>query len=87
MKLLNYDKKTLILQNLQKAERQEPSAYTKSQYQILCNLIRRKHINKKFFDFILKELYGLSNWRELTYKQMYELIFVLSHYDYEKARN
>lgn len=87
MKTLNYDTRTLILQNLQVEEHEEPSSYTKRQYQILRSLIRQKHIKKQFFDFILFELFGLSNWRELTYKQMYELIFVLNHYNYTKERN
>lgn len=87
MKLLNYDKRTLILQNLQMAERKEPIKYTQRQYKILCNLIRQKHISKQFFELILRELYGLSDWHKLDYKQMYELIHILTFYDYTKVRN
>ena len=87
MKTLNYDTRTLILQNLRVEEHEEPNSYTKRQYQILRSLIRQKRIKKRFFDFILFELYGLSNWRELTYRQMYELIFILNHYNYNKERN
>lgn len=87
MKMLNFDARTLILQNLRVKEHEEPSSYTRRQYQILYNLIKQKHIKKAFFDFILFELYGLSNWRELTYQQMYELIFILNHYDYNRERN
>ena len=86
MKLLNYDKRTLILQNVQAVERQLPTKYTKRQYEILCNLIRQKNISKKFFEMVVLELYGVSDWHKLSYKQMYELIHVLTFYDYTKVR-
>lgn len=87
MKLLNYDAKTLIYQNMRHAEISPISdKYTHSQYKILCNLIRQKKIEKRFFDFLLMELYNLSNWRDLTYKQMYELIHILTFWDYEKEK-
>ena len=49
MKLLNYDHRTLILQNLRPIKRSIPDKYTKAQYRILCQIIRRKHISEKFF--------------------------------------
>ena len=86
MKLMNFDAKTLIYQNIRTAERQPvPDSYTQSQYKILCNLIRQKNIEKQFFDFLLMELYDLSNWKELTYKQMFELSHILTFYNYEKG--
>ena len=86
MKLLNYDNRTLIMQNLRSTHKEIPTTYTKTQYQILCNLIRQKHITKQFFDFLLLELYGLSDWKQLNYKQMYQLIHVLTYWDYKKER-
>ena len=87
MKLMNYDKRTLIMNNLRSTERQPVSGgYTQSQYKILCNLIRQKNIEKQFFDFLLMELYNLSDWKQLTYPQMYELIHILTFYNYEKER-
>lgn len=86
MKLMNFDKRTLILQNMLSNERETPTAYTRTQYQILCRLIRQKHISKQFFDLVLSSLYGLSDWKELTYQQMYELIHVLTFYNYHKER-
>ena len=86
MKLVNYDERTLILQNVRPAKQQVYDSYTKSQYQILCNLIRQKHITKPFFMFVLSSLYGLSDWKQLNYSQMYELIHVLTFYNYTKAR-
>lgn len=87
MKLLNYDKKDLIYQNLRTTKNKPISeSYTESQYKILCNLIRQKKIEKRFFDFLLSELYNLSNWKELTYEQMYELIHILTFWNYEKER-
>ena len=85
MKLLNYDKRTLILQNLRPVARQpQHDTYTKAQYNILYNLIRQKHIKKEFFDFLLLELYKLKDWKNMNYKQMYELIHILTYYNYSK---
>lgn len=87
MKLLNYDSKYLIMNNLRVAENAElPSSHTKAQYRILCNLIIQKKISKKFFDFIVKELYEVDDWKELNYIQTYQLIHVLTYFDYEKVR-
>lgn len=86
MKLLNYDTHTLIMQNVRSVTGEVPITYTKSQYRILCNLIRQKHITKQFFDFLLLQLYDLTDWRELDYSQMYQLIHVLTYWNYEKER-
>ena len=87
MKLLNYDHKYLIMSNLRTAESQpKPSSYTKAQYKILCNLIIQKKISRKFFEFIVSELYGVNDWKQLDYAQTYQLIHVLTFYDYQKVR-
>ena len=87
MKLLNYDNKDLIYQNLRTTENKPVSdGYTQCQYKILCNLIRQKGIEKRFFDFLLAELYNLSDWKQLNYKQMYELIHVLTFWDYQTEK-
>ena len=84
MKLLNYDHRDLIMQNVRCVKKETPSTYTESQYRILCRLIKQKKITKQFFEFLLLELYGLTNWKELNYEQMYELIHVLTFYNYKK---
>ncbi len=84
MKLLNYDAKYLIMQNVRAIPKEIPSKYTLCQYRILCMLIRQKKITKKFFDYLIYNLYELSNWQELNYQQMYELIYVLTYYNYSK---
>lgn len=86
MKLLNYDSHTLIMQNVRSAVQEVPVSYTKAQFQILCHLIRCKRISKEFFYFLLEQLYNLSDWKQLNYEQMYELIHVLTYYNYEKER-
>ena len=86
MKLMNYDERTLILQNLRPVTKQVHNTYTKAQYRILCNLIRQKRISEPFFMLVLSSLYGLNDWKQLSYGQMYELIHVLTFYDYTKAR-
>ena len=84
MKLLNYDARTLILENLREVEREKPTEFTVSQYRILCNLIKQKHITKKFFDFLLVELFELKDWRKMNYEQMYQMIHILTYWNYEK---
>ena len=84
MKLLNYDYRELILQNVRSTTQEIPSTYTKTQYQILCRLIKQKKIKKEFFEFLLLQLYDLNDWKQLNYSQMYELIHVLTYYNYKK---
>jgi hypothetical protein len=86
MKLLNYDKRTLIMQNVRSKAGNKPTTFTMRQYEILCRLIQRKQISKQSFDILLDSLYGLKDWRKLNYEQMYELIHVLTYWDYEKVR-
>lgn len=86
MKLLNYDERTLILQNLRLVTRQVNKTHTEAQYCILCNLIRQKQITEPFFMLVLSSLYGLSDWKQLNYEEMYELIHVLTYFNYEKVR-
>ena len=83
MKQLNYDVRSLILMNVKSAERPPvPDTYTRSQYRVLCKVIIQKRIEKRFFDFIVSGLFKKTDWKTLTYGEMYELIYTLSHYDY-----
>lgn len=87
MKALNYDIKSIILQNIKSAEKQPlPEHFTKSQYRILRNLIIQKKIEKRFFDFIISGLFEETDWKKLDYSQMYTLIYVLINYDFKKER-
>ncbi len=86
MKLLNYDHRELILQNVRSVTKETPQQFTESQYRILCRIIRQKKITKTFFEFLLWELYGLKEWKQLSYSQMYEFIHILTFYDYTKVR-
>lgn len=87
MKLMNYDREYLIMQNVKSVKRPPtPDTYTKSQYKILCNLIQQKHIKKPFFDFIISGLFEETDWKKLDYQQMYQLIHTLTFYDYRKER-
>ncbi len=88
MKLMNYDAKTLIYQNVRTRGQdiqKKPQTYTKKQYDILCRLIQQKNITEQFFYLLLESLFEVRNWKELTYEQMYELIHVLTFYDYGKG--
>ncbi len=86
MKLMNYDTRTLIYQNVRYPQAILPKNQTKRQYTILCRLIRQKKITKQSFDILLLELFGISDWKQLNYSQMYEIIFILTHWDYQKVR-
>ena len=87
MKLMNFDKRTLIMQNvradIQKVQ-EKPQTFTKKQYDILCRLIQQKKISKQFFSFILSSLFDeITDWKQLDYSQMYELIHVLTFWNYQ----
>ena len=89
MKLMNYDAKTLIYQNVRSRVQdveEKPQTYTKKQYDILCNLIRQKKITEQFFDFLLESLFELKDWKQLNYKQMYEMIHVLTFWNYQTKK-
>lgn len=86
MKLMNYDVRDLIMQNVRSPKKETPSKITKCQYDILCRLIKQKHITKQFFELLLRELYDLEDWKKLSYEQMYELIHVLTYFDYERIK-
>lgn len=89
MKLINYDKKDLIYQNMrtdvQKAQK-KLQTYTKTQYGILCRLIQQKKVTEQFFNFLLESLFELKDWKQLNYEQMYELIHVLTFWNYQTKR-
>lgn len=85
MKLLNYDVRHLIMGNLRKPVVNQPDRFTRSQYNLLCRIVIQRKIKKDFFNYLLSELYGLSDWRNMDYKQMYELIYILNHWDYKKG--
>lgn len=86
MKLMNYDTKSLIYQNLRSDVREvkeKPQTYTQTQYKILCRLIQQKKITRQFFDFLLESLFELKDWKQLSYEQAYELIHVLTFWNYQ----
>ena len=86
MKLMNYDTKTLIYQNLRSDVREvkeKPQTYTQTQYKILCRLIKQKQVTKQFFYFLLESLFELKDWKQLNYEQMYELVHVLTFWNYQ----
>ena len=87
MKLLNYDYREWIMQNVRTATKEVPNEFTISQYRILRRLIVQKRITKEFFDFLLIQLFDLSDWRKLNYLQMYELIHILTYWNYGKRGN
>ena len=86
VKLVNYESRTLIYQNVRSNRQQTPDTFTKTQFLILCRLIRQKKITRLFFEFLLIQLYGFKDWKKLNYNQMYEVIGILTHWDYKEER-
>lgn len=87
MKLVNYDVRELVTARLRPTRPYRPvpavkGSYTHAQYEILYRLVLRKGISKDFFEYILAGLYGIRDWKKLDYQQMYELIHILTFYDY-----
>ena len=89
MKLMNYDTKTLIYQNVRSRVQdvqEKPQTYTKTQYSILCRLIQQKKITEQFFSLILSSLFEITDWKQLNYEQMYELIHILTYWNYQTKK-
>lgn len=63
MKLLNYDTKYLVYQNLKlkPTESNIPITYSKAQYLLLCKIIKQKHISKEFFNFLMIQLFNSTD--------------------------
>ena len=86
MKLINFDRSTLFYHNVNSdiQDIQEKSqTYTKKQPDILCRLIQQKKVSEQFFSFLLESLFKLKDWKQLNYKQMYELIHILTFWNYQ----
>lgn len=86
MKLMNYEPRTLIYQNMRsnvQEVREVPQNYTQTQIKILRRLVQQKKITEQFFVFLLESLFELKDWKQLDYKQMYELIHVLTFWNYQ----
>ena len=83
MKLMNYDKKDLVYQNVHDIREvsEVPQNYTQTQIKILRRLIQQKKITEQFFSLILTSLFEITDWKQLNYEQMYELIHVLTFWD------
>lgn len=89
MKLMNYDPKTLIYQNMRsnvQEVRKMPQNYTQTQIKILRRLIQQKKVTEQFFVFLLESLFELKDWKQLDYEQMYELIHVLTFWNYQTEK-
>lgn len=86
MKLMNYEPRTLIYQNVRadiREVREIPQNFTQTQIKILRRLIQQKKVTEQFFVFLLESLFELKDWKQLNYKQMYELIHVLTFWNYQ----
>ena len=72
MKLMNYDKKDLVYQNVHDIREvsEVPQNYTQTQIKILRRLIQQKQIKEQFFIFLLESCYDISyyaGWGGMKY--------------------
>lgn len=83
MKLLNYSLDYLV-------ETQTPTPpkrpYSDCQFRILRSVIKRKKVSKDYFYGLLNELYDCKTVRQLSYEQMYRVIWILNHWNFMKER-
>lgn len=90
MKLLNYSPEALIAENMRvppkETENTSPRKHTPRQYQILCHLIKEKKITREFFAYVVSGLFGTEDWKTLDYDRTYQLIHVLTYFNYGKER-
>lgn len=89
MKLMNYEPRTLIYQNVRadiRKANEVPQNYTQTQIKILRRLIQQKKVTEQFFSLILTSLFEITDWKQLNYEQMYELIHVLTFWDYQAEK-
>lgn len=83
MKLINYSLDYLV-------DTQTPTPpkhpYSDCQFRILCRVIRQKRISKTYFYGLLKELYNYRTVTQLSYAEMYRVIWILNHWYFMKER-
>ena len=83
MKLINYSLDYLV-------ETQTPTPpkqpYSDCQFRILCKIIRRKKVNKDYFYGLLNELYNYRTVKQLSYEEMYRIIWLLNHWNFLEER-
>lgn len=78
-----YETEKLIYQNVRSDVQEVPHGYTQTQFKILCRLIQQKKVTEQFFNFLLESLFELKDQKQLSYEQMYELIHVLTFWNYQ----
>ena len=77
MKLLNYSLDYLVETRTPQPPKRP---YSDCQYWILCRIIRGKRIQKTYFYNLINQIYGCGSVKELSYEQMYRLIYILNHW-------
>ena len=83
MKLMNYSLDYLV-------ETQTPTPpkrpYSDCQFRILCRIIRQKKVSRIYFYGLLNELYNYHTIKQLSYEEMYRIIWILNHWNFMKER-
>lgn len=77
MKLLNYSISYLVEQNTPQPPKRP---YTDCQFRILCRVIKQKKISREYFYNLIAEVYQYRSIQQLSYEEMYRLIWILNHW-------
>ena len=83
MKLVNYSLSYLVETHTPTPPKQP---YSNCQCHILCQVIRRRKVSKGYFYGLLNELYNYRTVRQLSYEEMYQIIWILNHWNILKER-
>ncbi len=60
--------------------------YSDCQFRILCRIIRQKKVSRIYFYGLLSELYDYHTIKQLSYEEMYHIIWILNHWNFMKER-
>lgn len=77
MKLLNYSMSYLVEHNTPQPPKRP---YTDCQFRILCRVIKHKKISREYFYYLIAEVYQCHSVHQLSYEEMYRLIWILNHW-------
>lgn len=80
MKLLNYSMSYLVETNTPQPPKRP---YINCQLRILCRVIRQRKITREYFYNLISEVYQCQSIHQLSYEEMYRVIWVLNHWKSE----
>lgn len=83
MKLMNYSLDYLVEIQIPMPPKR---SYSDCQFRILCRVIYQKKVSRSYFYGLLNELYNYYTVKQLSYEEMYRVIWILNHWNFMKER-